>query len=167
MDRYELVLPILGSVALVAGWVPAFTKDRPISLPIILLIAMPISIALVTILGVWVGDLGIAAALLLGSVLAPTGPLRPLADNPQGFFAVAATLLAYGAAELAQGYGFLAVFVAAVTLRSSERTHEFHRELHGFVEETEQLLVVAVCYCCSAPRSAPVCSPSYRPEPLS
>lgn len=82
---------------------------------------------------------------LLGVVaFRPPGRLSALAETPQGFVAIAATLLAYGATELAGGYGFLAVFVAAVVLRGTERAHEFHADLHGFAEQTENLLVVGL-----------------------
>lgn len=204
-------------------------------------IAMPLTIAGVALLGVWVAGLGAAAALLLGSVLAPTdpvlasdvqvgeptlddepvpdaedevrftltseaglndalafpfvyaaihaaehdwspsewvlgwlawdlvarlaiaalvglvvgrllavvafrapGPLPSLGDTPQGFVALAATLLAYGTTEMLQGYGFLAVFVVAVVLRSSQRDHELHTALHDFTDQAENLLVVAL-----------------------
>jgi NhaP-type Na+/H+ and K+/H+ antiporter len=70
------------------------------------------------------------------------GRLRALAETRQGFVAVATTLLAFGATEIVSGYGFLAVFRAAVVLRSSERQHEFHGELHTFTEQIENLLVV-------------------------
>jgi sodium/hydrogen antiporter len=36
------------------------------------------------------------------------------------------------------------VFVAAVVLRGTERTHEFHADLHGFAEQIENLLVVGL-----------------------
>jgi NhaP-type Na+/H+ or K+/H+ antiporter len=74
----------------------------------------------------------------------PPGPLAALAETPQGFLAIAATLMAYGATEILSGYGFLAVFVAAVVLRGTERHHEFHAELHTFTEQTENLLVVGL-----------------------
>jgi NhaP-type Na+/H+ or K+/H+ antiporter len=32
------------------------------------------------------------------------------------------------------------VFVAALSLRAAERSHEFHEELHGFVEQLEHIL---------------------------
>jgi NhaP-type Na+/H+ or K+/H+ antiporter len=91
--------------------------------------------------------IALAVGWLVGRVLGviafrPPGPLRALADTPQGFVAVGATLLAYGATELLHGYGFLAVFVAAVVIRGSERNHEFQSELHAFTEQTENLLVV-------------------------
>lgn len=84
---------------------------------------------------------------LLGVVaFRPPGRLSALAETPQGFVAIAATLLAYGATELVHGYGFLAVFVAAVVLRSTERTHAFHGELHRFTEQMENLLVVGLLF---------------------
>jgi NhaP-type Na+/H+ or K+/H+ antiporter len=84
---------------------------------------------------------------LLGIVaFRPPGRLSALAEHPQGFVAIAATLLAYGATELLQGYGFLAVFVAAVVLRGTERAHEFHADLHRFAEQMENLLVVGLLF---------------------
>lgn len=71
------------------------------------------------------------------------GRLR-LAEKAEGFVALAATFLAYGAAEMAEGYGFIAVFVCAATIRAAERTHGFHAVLHTFVEQIERLLTVAV-----------------------
>ncbi len=67
-----------------------------------------------------------------------------LAEHREGSVALAATFLAYGLTEVAQGYGFLAVFVAAVAIRSSERFHDYHRDLHHFVEQIERLLTVLV-----------------------
>jgi NhaP-type Na+/H+ or K+/H+ antiporter len=88
---------------------------------------------------------GWAVGRLLGIVaFRPPAKLNALAATPQGFVAIAATLLAYGVTELLQGYGFLAVFVAAVVIRGTERTHVFHSELHGFAEQIENLLVVGL-----------------------
>ena len=67
-----------------------------------------------------------------------------LAEHREGSVALAATFLAYGLTEVLQGYGFLAVFVAAVAIRGSERFHDYHRELHHFVEQVERLLTVLV-----------------------
>ncbi|WP_199423090.1 cation:proton antiporter [Actinotalea solisilvae] len=69
---------------------------------------------------------------------------RHLSEHAQGFVALAATFLAYGAVELAEGYGFVAVFVCAVALRAVERHDEYHGVLHSFVEQVERLLTVAV-----------------------
>lgn len=67
-----------------------------------------------------------------------------LTEKAEGFVALAATFLAYGAAEMAEGYGFIAVFVCATTIRAAESTHGFHAVLHKFVEQIERLLTVAV-----------------------
>ena len=110
--------------------------------------------------GSWIGpwvlsDLlaRVAVGLLVGWIVGrllsrimfdPPVGLSALADSTQGFVALGAVLFAYGAAELAHGYGFLAVFVAAVTLRDSKREHAYHRTLHQFTGEIEQLLNVAM-----------------------
>jgi sodium/hydrogen antiporter len=65
-----------------------------------------------------------------------------LAKHSEGFVALAATFLAYGIAEVAGGYGFLAVFVCACSIRASERSHEYHQVLHDFAEQIERLLTV-------------------------
>jgi NhaP-type Na+/H+ or K+/H+ antiporter len=67
-----------------------------------------------------------------------------LTEKAEGFVALAATFLAYGATESAEGYGFVAVFVCATALRASERAHGYHAVLHTFVEQIERLLTVAV-----------------------
>jgi len=61
-----------------------------------------------------------------------------------GFVALAVTLTSYGVTELLHGYGFLAVFVAAVTLRGHERKHEYHRQMHAFTDQLERLLIVII-----------------------
>ncbi|MGY6551264.1 MAG: cation:proton antiporter [Erythrobacter sp.] len=61
-----------------------------------------------------------------------------------GYVALALTLVTYGATELAHGYGFIAVFVAALVFRRSETSHEYHHALHDFSEQTEQLLMGAI-----------------------
>ncbi|MBE9461849.1 cation:proton antiporter [Dyadobacter subterraneus] len=61
-----------------------------------------------------------------------------------GFIAVASALLIYGLTELVHGYGFIAVFVAAVTLRNYEFKNEFHKDLHNFSDQVERILVAVV-----------------------
>ncbi len=73
----------------------------------------------------------------------PVRPLR-LAEHAEGFVALAATFLAYGLAEMAEGYGFVAVFICACTIRAGERAHGYHRVLHQYVEQAERLLTVAI-----------------------
>jgi len=93
--------------------------------------------------------IGLVVGLIVGRTLAQVGfgshpKVAGIADLSQGFMAVAIMLIAYGAAEVAQGYGFLAVFVAAVTLRSYERDHADHTVLHDFTEQVEKLVTVLV-----------------------
>jgi sodium/hydrogen antiporter len=88
---------------------------------------------------------GCAVGWLLGRLFfsARRRSLR-LSEHSEGFVALTATFLAYGLTELVQGYGFLAVFVAAVTIRGSERFHGYHVVLHDFIEQVERLLTVLV-----------------------
>ena len=67
-----------------------------------------------------------------------------IADTREGLAALGITLVSYGVTELVHGYGFLAVFVAAVTLRQAERSHDFHESLHTFSEQIEKLLMMVV-----------------------
>lgn len=82
---------------------------------------------------------------LLGRLFfrAPSERFR-LAEHAEGFVALAATFLAYGAGQIAHGYGFLSVFVCACMIRSAERTHGYHKVLHDFTEQVERLLTVGL-----------------------
>ncbi len=64
-----------------------------------------------------------------------------LARAMGGAEALAATLVSYGIAEIAGGYGFIAVFVGAVAIRGFEREHEYHQQLHDFAEVVERLVM--------------------------
>lgn len=66
------------------------------------------------------------------------------AEGGQPLVALAATFAVYGLAEVAGGYGFIAVFVAAVSIRSVERFHGFHAHAHGFIEQLEHILTFGV-----------------------
>lgn len=61
-----------------------------------------------------------------------------------GFVALAVTLSTYGITEIVHGYGFLGVFIAAITLRGSEKVHEYHHQMHAFTDQLERLLVVVI-----------------------
>lgn len=65
-----------------------------------------------------------------------------LSRTGDGFVSLGITLIAYGATELIHGYGFLAVFIAAVALRNAERDHRYHQTLHDFIEQAERLLMM-------------------------
>jgi NhaP-type Na+/H+ or K+/H+ antiporter len=60
-----------------------------------------------------------------------------------GFVAFSTTFLVYAAAELLSGYGFIAVFIAGLTIRFSEEKGEegMQLRLHDFVTEVERLLL--------------------------
>lgn len=61
-----------------------------------------------------------------------------------GLVGISATLLVYGITEVLYGYGFIAVFVCAVTFRKSEQHHEYHLRLHDFMDQVERILVAIV-----------------------
>ena len=87
---------------------------------------------------------GLICGLVLGWMLA-----RLLFDFPRenalsktesGLVAFAGVMIIYGVTELVEGFGFIAVFVAGLTLRRSETNHEYHTKLHDFVEALERAL---------------------------
>lgn len=88
---------------------------------------------------------GVVIGRLLGRVAfrGPSESLR-LASQREPLLALAALLTTYGAAELARGYGFLAVFACAMALRSAEHRHEYHREMHDVVQRLERLFTLVV-----------------------
>ena len=61
-----------------------------------------------------------------------------------GFLAIALTLAVYGLTELVHGYGFIAVFVAAINFRHYEKGHEYHQNLHDVTDQSERLLIAVV-----------------------
>jgi sodium/hydrogen antiporter len=100
---------------------------------------------------VWRLGIGLGVGLVMGWALrklffAARSTTFRLAEHAEGFVALAATFLAYGLAELAEGYGFVAVFVCACTIRSAERSHGYHRVLHQYVEQIERMLTVVIIF---------------------
>ncbi|RST10891.1 sodium:proton antiporter [Streptomyces sp. WAC05374] len=95
--------------------------------------------------------IGVAAGMVVGRLLgwmffrARASALR-LSEHMEGFVALGATFLSYGVTELLHGYGFLAVFVAACTLRAAERSHGYHKVLHEFTEQIERLLTALLLF---------------------
>ncbi|WP_162427964.1 cation:proton antiporter [Pontibacter pudoricolor] len=63
-------------------------------------------------------------------------------ETGDGFVALSATLVTYGLTEMVHGYGFIAVFIAALTMSSYEEGHEYHTEMHDFVTQIERILMV-------------------------
>ncbi|GAA0668278.1 cation:proton antiporter [Natronoarchaeum mannanilyticum] len=91
---------------------------------------------------------GLVLGYLIGHLMArlvfyspdPTERAEVLA----GAEALVVTLLAYGITEVASGYGFVAVFVAALELRRFEWEHEYYQYLHDFAALIERLLTATV-----------------------
>jgi len=59
----------------------------------------------------------------------------------EGVFLIGATLLTYGIAEVAHGYGFFAVFVAAVTARQRKNNHPLHNTIYQAIDHVEQTII--------------------------
>ncbi len=98
---------------------------------------------------VWRISAGLVIGLIVGWLLNRLFFSEPaekigLAERAEGFVALAGIALAYGAAELAEGYGFIAVFVCACSIRAAARAHGRHRVLHQYVETLERLLTVVI-----------------------
>jgi NhaP-type Na+/H+ or K+/H+ antiporter len=94
--------------------------------------------------------LGWLSGKLLGHLTFRVSKGARLSKTQDGLVAIGITCLTYGLTELAHGYGFLAVFVAAVTLRNTERRHSYHAELHDFTEQIERLFMMVILVCFGA-----------------
>ncbi|WP_448205082.1 cation:proton antiporter [Azospirillum sp. sgz302134] len=93
----------------------------------------------------WKLAAGVGMGWLVGKILGIAVFRLPnrakLSRTGDGFVSLGITLIAYGLTEMVHGYGFLAVFVAALSLRHEERSHEYHEKLHDFIEQMERLLM--------------------------
>ena len=97
---------------------------------------------------VWKLGAGVACGWICGRVLGwlifrmpqPTN----LSRTGDGFVALGVTCLTYGVTEMLHGYGFLAVFVAALSLRAVERHHDYHQHMHTFIEQLERLMMMVL-----------------------
>jgi len=87
---------------------------------------------------------GVAVGWLLGRLLFHFPRNNSLAKTEAAVFALAGALLAYGVTELAEGYGFIAAFVAGLTLRRVEPDHECHVRLHNFSENVEHAITAVL-----------------------
>jgi sodium/hydrogen antiporter len=87
---------------------------------------------------------GAAIGWLLGKITFAIPRGNALARTESGVVALAGVLASYGATELLEGYGFVAVFVTGLVLRRAEEGHEFHRRLHVFSESIEHALTALV-----------------------
>jgi sodium/hydrogen antiporter len=93
-------------------------------------------------------SVGTAAGFIMGKLVVGLFFILPeklnIDDIREGLIALSATLLIYGCTEMLQGYGFLAVFVAALTIRNHEMGHSFHKQLHSFIDQTEHILMAVL-----------------------
>ncbi len=91
---------------------------------------------------------GTAVGFLLGKLIVYLFFVLPekydMGHVRDGFVAISATLLIYGVTELIHGYGFIAVFVGAITIRNFEMKHDYHRELHRFTDQIERILLAVL-----------------------
>lgn len=60
-------------------------------------------------------------------------------QTSEGLFSLGATILVYGLTEVVNGYGFLAVFIAALVRGADD--HDYRRDAHDFIEQIESILV--------------------------
>jgi len=67
-----------------------------------------------------------------------------LARTGDGLIALSATLVSYGVTEIIHCYGFLAVFVTALTFRSAHREHDFQVQMHEVTEQIERLAMMVL-----------------------
>lgn len=104
----------------------------------------------VTIDLVWKLSAALTVGFLLGWILVrlngwlPKRMRLPQSDN--GLVALGITFLSYGLTQLVHGYGFVAVFVTAVTLRNNERSSAYAARLHAFADEVERLALFLVLF---------------------
>ena len=87
---------------------------------------------------------GYAVGRVLGWLTFHLPNRAKLSRTGSGFVALGITALAYGSTEMVSGYGFLAVFVAALALRATKPEHDYHQKLHDFAEELERLMMMVL-----------------------
>lgn len=91
---------------------------------------------------------GLVAGVVLGRVTAAVVFSARLRNQKQavhqsmGVIVFGMLFAAYGVAEIAEGYGFLAAFVGAVTVRQCEPDSDRHHRAHQFVDQVEQIVLV-------------------------
>lgn len=96
----------------------------------------------------WEIGVGVLAGWLVGRVFGwltfRIDSASKLARTGDGLIAIAATFISYGLTEMVHCYGFLAVFITALTLRHAHREHEFQREMHDVTEQVERLAMMVL-----------------------
>ncbi|MFE6508239.1 cation:proton antiporter [Nocardioides sp. NPDC057767] len=93
--------------------------------------------------------IGVVAGMLVGRTLAyvafrSSNRALRVAERGESLLALAALVASYGVGEVLGGYGFLSVFVCAMSFRSAERSHDYHAAMHEVAERLERLLTLFV-----------------------
>lgn len=87
---------------------------------------------------------GIGLGYLLARMLLAMPAKTHLAKAMTGLGALSATLLIYGVTEYVGGYGFIATFLGAVTIRNSNRDHHYHEAMHLLIEKSQRVLTAGI-----------------------
>lgn len=97
---------------------------------------------------VWEIGAGVAGGYLVGRAfgwLTFHVPAKTkLAKTGDGLIAVSATFVSYGLTEIVHSYGFLAVFVTALTFRHAHRDHDFQLDMHQLTEQIERIAMMVL-----------------------
>lgn len=93
-------------------------------------------------IGVAVG-IGVGWALARLAFRSRRESLR-VAEGGDPLLSLAALLVVYGSSQLIGGYGFVAVFVAGMTIRAAERKHAYNAAMHELVERLERLFTLVI-----------------------
>ena len=96
------------------------------------------------VLGYVIGQLMARVLFRLPATTSVSDLLGRGGDVMAGVEALATTLITYGVTEELGGYGFIAVFIGALTLRHYEWDHDYYVELHDFAVVVERLLMATV-----------------------
>lgn len=88
--------------------------------------------------------IGYFVGKFVGYLLFTVSKKMKFLQTQDGFVAIALTLVVYGITEMLHGYGFIAVFVCAYSLRHYEKGHGYHENLHSFTDQVERLLIAVL-----------------------
>ena len=88
--------------------------------------------------------LGAAGGYAIAAGIVHMRERRLMIEALDGWVALGAVLLVYGATEIAGAYGFLAVFAAGVAFRRFEHGRELNRRVHDGAEVVEKFCELAL-----------------------
>ncbi len=116
-----------------------------VALAIFLTTNQPLTFEWIGVAFVW----RIAVAVALGWVLGRLSgwlvfrlPRLKVSDTGEGLVALGVTFLSFAVTRTAGGYGFVAVFITALVLRSMHRDSKFHNSMVDFSGQIERLLAM-------------------------